>query len=162
MGARGLDAPLKSCINCMSSCINQPQRRLGTRVRAQIPVRITSLDPEINFSESCHTLLINPQGCGIRCSRPLNTGVQIRMDDLPGRRTALAKVACVRPMSEGSKYWIVGIALESPGNFWCISPTPSDWGNYALMPKLSPASVNYLHESSSSRLSVVGFRGGKS
>jgi hypothetical protein len=38
-------------------------------------------------------------------------------------------VACARPMSDGSKYWIVGIALQSPGNLWCIAPTPADWPN---------------------------------
>jgi hypothetical protein len=44
-------------------------------------------------------------------------------------------------MGEGSKYWIVGVALESPGNLWCIAPTPSDWGSYASAPKFFPVSV---------------------
>ena len=143
----------------MASCANQPPRRLGTRVRAQIPVRVTSLDPEINFSEHCHTLLVNPQGCGIRCSRPLATGVQLRVDDLPGRGTALAKVASARPLSEGSRYWIIGIALESPGNLWCIAPAPPDWGDYSSTPKFFPASVKYPREQLSS--GAVAVRVGK-
>ncbi|HKW16521.1 MAG TPA: hypothetical protein VJO35_03330 [Terriglobales bacterium] len=120
---------------------SQPQRRLGTRVRAQIPVRITSLDPEIDFSESCYTLMVNPKGCGIRCSRRLTPGLLLRVDELPGRGSARATVACVRPLEKGSKYWIVGIALESPGNLWCIAPAPSDWGDYSFPSKFHPAAV---------------------
>ncbi|SRR5581483_4293209 len=118
----------------LSSASNQPQRRLGTRVRAQIPVRITSLDPATNFSETCHTLLVNPRGCGVRCSRPLAEGLRIQVDDLPGRKTALARVANARRMSKGSQYWIVGISLASPGNLWCIAPAPQDWEPYSLPP----------------------------
>lgn len=131
----------------MASCAsNQPQRRLGTRVRAQIPVRVTSLDPTIGFSESCYTLMVNPKGCGIRCSRPIRPGTQLRVDELPGRGTALATVACTRPLEEGSKYWIVGIALEYPANLWCIAPAPDDWGAYAAPAKFFPASVKMLGE----------------
>jgi hypothetical protein len=125
---------------------NQPQRRLGTRVRAQIPLRITSLDAGISFSETCHTLAVNPKGCGIRCSRVLEAGLPIRLDELPGRGTALAKVASARPLGEGSKYWIVGIALESPANLWCIAPTPPDWGSYVSPPRLFPLSVKTFAE----------------
>jgi hypothetical protein len=126
----------------------QPQRRLGTRVRAQIPVRITSLDPADNFSQTCHTLMVNPQGCGIRCSRPLAQGVQLRIEDLPGRGSTLAKVACTRPMEDGSNYWIVGIALPSPGNLWCMAPVPPDWGTYSAPPKFFPMSVKYIGQDS--------------
>jgi hypothetical protein len=141
-----LDWPGYNRGTSMSSPASQQQRRRGTRVRAQIPVRVTSLDPTTDFSESCHTLMVNPQGCGIRCSRPLETGVQIRMDDLPGRGTALATVACTRPLSEGSKYWIVGVALQSPGNLWCIAPAPPDWGTYSAAPRFLPSSVKYQGE----------------
>ncbi|HZQ19861.1 MAG TPA: hypothetical protein VFA90_14170 [Terriglobales bacterium] len=126
----------------MASCsIIQTQRRLGTRVRAQIPVRVTSLDPATDFSEHCYTLLVNPKGCGIRCSRPLTAGLRLRVDDLPGRGTAIATVACARPLEAGSRYWIVGIALDSPGNLWCIAPAPDDWGNYSAPTRFTPASV---------------------
>jgi hypothetical protein len=130
-----------------SSAINQPQRRLGTRVRAQIPVRITSVAGEI-FSLSCHTLMVNPQGCGIRSPRPLEKGLQLRIEDLPGRGVTAATVACTRPMEEGSKYWIVGIALEAPGNLWCMAPVPPDWGTYTAPPKFFPMSVKYIGEDS--------------
>ena len=77
----------------MRNCQRTPQRRRGTRVRAQIPVRLTSLDPATKFSENCHTLVVNPQGCGVRFSHPLEPGMQVRVDDLPGGGSATAHVA---------------------------------------------------------------------
>jgi hypothetical protein len=58
----------------------------------------------------------------------------------------LAKVACVRPAGIGSKYWIVGVSLEAPGNLWCIVPTPPDWGSYSEPPKFFPVSVRAFTE----------------
>jgi hypothetical protein len=139
--------PLESGLPAMSSCATpQPQRRLGTRVRAQIPVRITSLDPADNFSQTCHTVMVNPRGCGIRFSRPLAEGLRLRIEDLPGRGVTVARVAGTQPMEGGSKYWVVGIALEAPGNLWCIAPTPPDWGTYAAPSKFFPVSVKYIGE----------------
>jgi hypothetical protein len=128
-----------------STATSQPQRRLGTRVRAQIPLRITSVAGEI-ISQNCHTLMVNPQGCAVRCARPLEQGLQIRIEDLPGRGSTMAKVACNRPLEEGSKFWIVGIAIEHPGNLWLINPVPEDWGPYAAPPKFVPMSVKYSLE----------------
>ena len=132
----------------MSSGDNSQQRRLGTRVRAQIPVRITSVDPADNFSQTCHTLMVNPQGCGIRFPRALPEGLQLRIEDLPGRGITAARVACNRPLEGGSKFWIVGIALEAPGNLWCMAPVPTDWGTYTAPPKFFPMSVKYIGEDS--------------
>ncbi|HZQ94480.1 MAG TPA: hypothetical protein VFA67_05680 [Candidatus Sulfotelmatobacter sp.] len=103
------------------------QRRHGTRVRAQIPVRLTSLDPQSRFSERCHTLLVNPNGCGLRVSRPLKPGMLVRMDDLPGGGTVIARVASNLPPRAGSKYWVVGLGMNTPGNIWRLAPTPDDW-----------------------------------
>jgi hypothetical protein len=128
-----------------STAASQPQRRLGTRVRAQIPLRITSVGGEI-ISQSCHTLMVNPQGCAVRCARPLEEGLQIRIEDLPGRGSTMAKVACNRPLEAGSKFWIVGIAIASPGNLWCLHPVPEDWGPYAAPQKFFPMSVKYSVE----------------
>jgi hypothetical protein len=36
--------------------------RRSTRIRAQLPLRVTSLDPALQFSEHCHTLVVNVQG----------------------------------------------------------------------------------------------------
>ena len=117
------------------------KRRRGTRVRAQIPLYLTSLDPVATFSESCHTVLVNPQGCGVRFKGPLKQGLRVRVDRLPGGGNAIARVACSLPPAAGGKYWLIGIGLDVPGNLWCLAPSPSDWGNYASVPKFFPACV---------------------
>src|ERR1700749_1711388 len=97
--------------------------RRGTRVRAQLPLRVTSLDPSAEFSESCYTLVVNPQGCGVRISRPLPPGLQVRLDELPMANVAVtARVANCVPLGAGGKYWLVGMALEQTGNVWGIHP----------------------------------------
>jgi hypothetical protein len=94
-----------------------PTRR--TRVRAQIPLRVTSLDPATELSESCHTLVVNPHGCGVRLPCPLEPGMPVRLDDLPGGNEATARVANCVPLGTENKYWLVGLALDHSGNVWC-------------------------------------------
>jgi hypothetical protein len=110
----------------MAAPTQGPVRR-STRIRAQIPIRITSLEPEVEFQEHCHTLVVNMEGCGVRLSRPLKPGTPILLDELPGGSTAEARVANCVPFGTEGKYWVVGIALEKPGNIWCIQPAPADW-----------------------------------
>ena len=114
------------------------QRRLGTRVRAQIPLRVSSVDPSAHFAEDCYTILVNPKGCGIRCKRPLEPGLRVKVDYLPGGESATARVACSIPPKEGSKFWLIGIGLEAPGNPWHLAPAPADWGTFASAPPLFP------------------------
>ena len=121
-------------------------QRHGTRVRAQIPVRLTSLEPVSTFSESCHTLMVNPRGCGIRFPRPLPAGSRVKVDQLPGGGSATARVACSLPPNGGSKFWIIGIGLDSPANLWCLAPSPEDWGEYASVPRFFPGSVKNIFE----------------
>ena len=102
--------------------------RRSTRIRAQIPLRVTSLDPAVPFSESGHTLVLNTQGCGVRLSRALEPGMAISLDELPGRQSVPARVANCVPLGAGGKWWMVGIALDEPGNVWGIHPAPADWG----------------------------------
>jgi hypothetical protein len=102
--------------------------RRSTRIRAKIPVRVTSLDPAIKLSETCHTLVVNPQGCGVRLSRPLEPGVAVRLDELPGGNCTTARVANCIPLGAENKYWLVGLALDQAGNVWSIHPAPADWG----------------------------------
>jgi hypothetical protein len=110
--------------------------RRSTRIRAQIPFRLTSLDPAIPFGEHCHTLVVNTEGCGVRLSRPLEAGLPVLLDELPGGSSASARVANCVPLGTGGQYWLVGLALEQPGNIWCIQPAPADWGN-----ELKPAAT---------------------
>lgn len=102
--------------------------RRSTRIRTQIPLRITSLDPATPFSESGHTLVVNTQGCGVRLSRPLEPGLEVSIEELPACESVPARVANCVPLGTGSQWWLVGIALDEPGNVWGIHPAPADWG----------------------------------
>jgi len=84
---------------------------------------------------------VNPQGCGVRFSRELEPGTQVRVDDLPGVGSITAEVASGLPLQTGGKYWLVGICLDSPGNLWCLAPSPQDWGPDASVPRFFPSSV---------------------
>ena len=121
----------------MTTCFHLPQRRRGTRVRAQIPLRIISVDPAAKFSESCHTIVVNPSGCGIRFRHPLEPGTQVRVEDLPGRISVTAHVASSVPLQHSNKYWLIGIRLDQPANWWYMAPTPQDWIPYSSLPRLA-------------------------
>ena len=103
--------------------------RRSTRIRAQIPLRVTSLDPAVEFSENCHTLVVNTQGCGVRLSRSLDPGFEVQLDQLPTGKIVAARVANSVPLGADHKYWLVGLAMEESGNIWGIHPAPADWGS---------------------------------
>ncbi len=113
----------------MESTINpHDSPRRCTRIRTQIPLRLTRLDTAVRTSERCYALVVNPQGCGVRLSTPLEAGVPVQLDELPGGTSTTARVANCVPLGSGGKYWLVGLALDQPGNVWCIRPEPADWG----------------------------------
>jgi hypothetical protein len=55
--------------------------------------------------------------------------MRVRVDDLPGGKSATARVACSLPPESGGKFWIIGIGLDLPANPWCVAPAPADWQN---------------------------------
>jgi hypothetical protein len=68
------------------------------------------------------------EACGVRLSQPLEPGLLVLLDELPGGTSAPARVANCVPLGTEGKYWLVGLALEQPGNIWCIHPAPENWG----------------------------------
>jgi hypothetical protein len=98
--------------------------RRSTRLRAQIPVRIVSLDPGVSLSEHCQTVVVNCEGCGVRLPRTVDVGLRVSIEDLPGGLSAKARVTSCVVLG---KDWLVGIELEQRGNVWSIQPTPEDW-----------------------------------
>ncbi len=118
--------------------------RRSTRIRAQIPFRLVSMDPATPFSEQCYTLIVNTEGCGVRLTQPLEPGLPVLLDELPGGTKATARVANCVPLGTEGSYWLVGIALEEPGNIWCIRPAPANWERASMAraaaaaPKVAP------------------------
>jgi len=110
--------------------VQEPPRR-STRIRAQLPIRVTSQDPSLPLTERCHTLVVNPEGCGVRLSQALEAGLPVLIDELPAGNSAPARVASCVPLGNDGKYWLVGLALEEPANIWCIQPAPPDWEDVA-------------------------------
>jgi hypothetical protein len=98
--------------------------RRSTRLRAQVPIRIVSLDPAVSLSEDCQTVVVNCEGCGVRLPRAVVVGLRVAIENLPGGISAHARVtSCVAL----GKDWLVGIELEQRGNVWSIQPAPADW-----------------------------------
>jgi hypothetical protein len=88
---------------------------------------LTSLDPLQLFSERCFAILVNPQGCAVRFQRALNPGTAVRLDGLPARTHVTARVVNCISFGEHEKLWLLGLALDEPGNVWGISVPPADW-----------------------------------
>jgi hypothetical protein len=98
-----------------------------TRVRVEIPLRLATLTPAPLFAEESHTLVVNPQGCGVKLSRALDPGTRVLLDGLPGGAQATARVANCLPLGTDGKWYLLGLALDAPGNVWGITNPPADW-----------------------------------
>ena len=98
-----------------------------TRMRVEIPVRLTTLAPAPLFAEQSHTLVVNPQGCGVKLSKALEPGTRVLLDGLPSGAQVTARVANCLPLGTDGKAFLLGLALEEPGNVWGIQKTPADW-----------------------------------
>jgi hypothetical protein len=101
--------------------------RRSTRLPLEVPVRITSLNPAVPFSEQCNTTLVNAHGCGLVAPRVIAQGIQVRLEIVSAKRSATAHVGEVVPLGGDPETWLVGLELDAPGNFWGIDYAPSDW-----------------------------------
>lgn len=128
----------KESVHMSSGAKSFEASRRSTRIRAQIPFRLASLDPAVPFSEHCHTLVVNTEGCGVRLTQPLEPGLPVLLDELPGGESAPACVANCVPLGTEGKYWLVGLALEQPANIWCIQPAPANWGSEPVATAVRP------------------------
>ena len=62
-------------------------------------------------------ILVNPQGCAARFNRPVEVGATVRLEGLP-RGGANARVVNCISVEKGGKLWLLGLALDEPGNVW--------------------------------------------
>jgi hypothetical protein len=101
--------------------------RRGTRIPCEIPITLTGEDSSQAFSGPCLVILVNPQGCAARFSRPVEIGGQVRLEDLPTDTDPTARVVNCISMGEYEKLWLLGLALDEPGSVWGIPSPPEDW-----------------------------------
>jgi len=111
----------------LRSFSNQRAVRRGTRIPCEIPITLTSLDPADPFSEPCLIILVNPQRCAARFRRPLEIGAAVQLEGLPAETKVTARVVNSISIGEYEKFWLLGLALDEPGNVWGIQTPPEDW-----------------------------------
>jgi hypothetical protein len=122
----------RPAVSIMSPASKQSESpRRMTRMRIEIPVRLATLAPAPVFAEQSHTLVVNPQGCGVKLSRALDPGTRVLLDGLPGGVHVNARVANCLPLGTDGKFFLLGLALETPGNVWGIQKPPADWSDDA-------------------------------
>jgi hypothetical protein len=108
--------------------------RRSSRLPISVPIRVTSLEPAINFSEVCETLVVNAHGCAMRSPVRLEAGVPLRFQTKEGRET-MARVVVCQPMESDEPGWKLGVKLDRPENFWGLKPCPEEWMELVEMSK---------------------------
>jgi len=101
--------------------------RRSTRLPLEVPILVTSLDPAVEFSEECTTTLVNAHGCGLITQRGLPRDLAVRLEIIRSGRQTTARVADVVSLGGEPETWLLGMELDTPGNFWGIEYAPSDW-----------------------------------
>ncbi len=123
--------------------------RRSQRVKLETTVLVTSLLAETDcsertksfvaasqlgdtafFSEICKTFVVNAQGCGVICNRPLAEGTPVRMELQGSQRSVTGRILNCHPINGNS--YAVGVQMDVEGNFWGLPTPPPDWpkGSY--------------------------------
>ncbi len=116
--------------------------RRSSRVPVKVPIRVTSMEPNAQFSEICETLVVNAHGCALRFPLKLDAGSALRLDSRGGRQATAYVVFC-QPMGSDGQGFRLGARLDRPENFWGLESYPDDWRvlempTPALQPPLQP------------------------
>lgn len=101
--------------------------RRSTRIRWQIPIQITSVDPRFPFNETCETVAVNAHGCGVICHVAMEKGTPVKLGLLPDNREVMAHIADVVKLGEDGRAWLLGLQLDVPANVWGVRNPPHDW-----------------------------------
>lgn len=111
----------------MSSTLHKTEERGGTRVPCEIPITLTTLDPAHPFSEPCRIVLVNLRGCAASFRRSVGVGVSVSLQGLPAMTNVNGRVVNCISLGEIERLWLLGLALDEPGNVWGIPMPPEDW-----------------------------------
>ena len=108
-----------------NSNVPSPLRR-SSRVPANVPILVTSLEPGTHFSEVCETMVVSAHGCALRSPVKLEAGLPVQFHAKDGRETTARVVYC-QPMSSDSPDFTIAARLDQPANFWGLKACPQDW-----------------------------------
>jgi hypothetical protein len=138
-----------------------PDARRSTRITCKISMTLRSLDAADPFSGLCIAFLVNPQGCAARFRRPLEIGAAVQLEGLSAGRSVTARVVnCISP-GEYEKFWVLGLALDEPGNVWGIEKPPEDWHPETPATEVDSGSRDQLCRTEHSRMKEPGKAMGK-
>ena len=101
--------------------------RRSTRLPLEVPLRVTSLDPNVKFAHDCTTVTVSAHGCGLVSPQPLASGTRVQLEIVSDKQTTRARVLEVVPLDDQGTSWLLGMEMERPGNFWGIKYAPADW-----------------------------------
>jgi hypothetical protein len=113
---------------------NLPDLRRSSRLPIALPILVTSLEPDSDFSEVCETLVVSAHGCAMRSSIKLDVGAPVQFESKDGRWTMAHIVDC-QPMDSDEQGWMLGAKLDQPDNFWGLETCPDDWSHLAEVPR---------------------------
>ena len=120
--------------------------RRSSRVPVNVPVRVTGLEPNGQFSEVCETLVVSAHGCALRFPIRLHAGSALQLHTREGRQTTAYVVAC-EPLGSDGQSWMLGARLDRPENFWGLEACPEDW---RVLEMPTPAADSHSRQASSS------------
>lgn len=69
-----------------------------------------------------------PSGSTVRSGQPLPVGTPVRLERLPAGESVSARVVNCISMGQYEKLWLLGLALNEPGNVWGVQSPPEDRG----------------------------------
>ena len=100
--------------------------RRSSRVPLHVPIHVTSLEPNTQFSEVCETLVVSAHGCALRFPVKLNAGSALHLLSKEGRQATAYVVVC-QPMGSDGQGWRLGARFDRPENLWGLKSYPDDW-----------------------------------
>jgi hypothetical protein len=111
-----------------TGAVKETTERSGTRVPCEIEATLRSADESCPFSEPCRIVLANLQGCVLKIYRALDVGSAVILEGLPAAAKITGRIITSIPLGKHEKaFWLLGVAIDEPGNVWGISNPPEDW-----------------------------------
>lgn len=115
-------------VNMATGAVKGTRERSGTRVQVEIEAILRSADETCSFSEPCRIVLVNQEGCALTIYRALDVGAAVILEGLPGAPKRTGRVVTSISLGRNEKpFWLLGVAIDEPGNVWGISNPPEDW-----------------------------------